>query len=67
MFQIPTAKVIGIVTDTAIFVDNVDLFKYNVSSPYTFGAIVLDNEVSIGAGATATVGPNGTITAYHNK
>jgi hypothetical protein len=61
----PTAKVIGDMnsTDTAIFVDNVDLFKYNVSSPYTFGAIVLDNEVSIGAGATATVGPNGTITA----
>jgi len=61
----PTAKVIGDMnsTDTTIFVDNVDLFKYNVSSPYTFSAIVVDNKVSTGAGATATVGPNGTITA----
>ena len=62
---LPTAKIIGDMStsDTEIFVDDPDLFKYNVSSPYSFGAITVDTKVSSGASVTATVGSGGTISS----
>ncbi len=61
----PTAKIIGDVnsSDTRLFVDDPDLFTYNLSSPYNFSAILVDENESSSANITASIGVGGTISS----
>ena len=42
----PVAKIIGDVSssDSQIFVDDPDLFTYNLSAPYQFGSLLVDGK-----------------------
>ena len=61
----PTAKIIGNVNsnDTRLFVDDPDLFRYNLSEPYTFSAILVDEKQISTASITASIGIGGTISS----
>ena len=61
----PTAKIIGNVSDsdTRLFVDDPDLFTYNLSAPYTFSGILVDEKQLSSANITASIGVGGTISS----
>ena len=62
----PTAKVIGNIdsADTEIFVDDPDLFKYNLGSePYQFSAFLIDEKVNISPNVTSLINSAGIVTS----
>ena len=62
----PVVKVIGDVNsgDTEIFIDDPDLFKYNLGSePYQFSAFLIDGKVSTAANITSTINTEGLVTS----
>jgi len=61
----PTAKIIGDVSDsdTRLFVDDPDLFTYNLSAPYTFSGILVDEKELLSANITASIGVGGTVSS----
>jgi hypothetical protein len=61
----PTAKIIGDVnsSDTRLFVDDPDLFTYNLSLPYNFGVILVNENDSSSANIVASIGAGGTISS----
>jgi hypothetical protein len=61
----PTSKIIANVNsgDTRLFVDDPDLFKYNLSEPYSFGAILVDEKQTSSASIIASIGIGGTVSS----
>ena len=61
----PTSKIIGNVNsnDTRLFVDDPDLFTYNLSEPYSFGAILVDEKQISSASIIASIGIGGTVSS----
>jgi hypothetical protein len=61
----PVAKIIGDISslDSQIFVDDPDLFTYNLSAPYQFGSLLVDGKEIYSGIITATIGVGGTVSS----
>ena len=61
----PTAKIIGDLStsDTDIYVDNAEFFRYDVESSETFSVLIVSPNASdpVSAGLSATIGSDGTV------